>query len=499
MRPGVAAGAVATAVLLGLTGCATTGPAESNAGLPAAAVAAWQSPVPWQPAQPADHLDKGAWWTVFGDAQLDHLQAQALDASPTLAAVAARVRQAQAGTLLARSAWWPRVDASLRSTRQETSANRPAATYGGQAVSTVQNDNVLSLAASYEPDLFGRVSNDVASARASEQQARADLANARLVLSADLAASYFVLRQADAEIDVVRQSIELQTRAVQLLQARRDGGAASGLDVAQQQAQLDATRTQLELLLRQRPQLEHALATLTGQPATTFKLASQPAWAVEPPPLPLAMPSEILQRRPDVASAERAVAAANAQIGVARAAYFPSIVLGASGGWESRDIEALFNGPSLIWSLGASVAQNLFDGGRNDARLEQARAQHDATTAAYRLAVLRALQEVEDGLSGLSALSRAAQSALAASRSAQRALDIAQSRHAGGLATYLDVVTAQQNLLNSRRQSVQIGAQQLAATAYLAKALGGGWRGDEWLAEPVSLGARQPDHQELHP
>lgn len=483
-----------------LAGCAATPnePGSLNATSGATATASsdvttlnWQSPVPWQLAQPADHFDKGAWWSVFGDDVLNRLQTQAWQNNPSLAVMAARVRQAQAGVQLARSSWWPQLDAALRSSRQRTSANRPGATENAQAISTVQNDTVLGLSASYELDLFGRIGNTVTSAQATEQQTQADWSNARLVVSADLAASYFALRQIDAEIAVVQQSIELQNRAVNLLSVRHDGGASSGLDVAQQQALLDTTRTQLDLLLRQRPLIEHALAVLVGQPAPAFKLPSQPEWTLDPPALPLAMPSEILQRRPDVASAERAVAAANAQIGVARSAYYPSIVLGAGAGWESKDLDLLFNGPSVIWSLGLGVAQNLFDGGRNDARVSIARAQHEAAAAAYRQVVLLALQEVEDGLSGLSALGRAAQSAQAATASAQKVLDLAQSRYAGGLASYLDVITAQQSLLNNRRQAVQIGAQQLAATAYLAKALGGGWRADEWLAANSSEPTRR--------
>lgn len=276
---------------------------------------------------------------------------------------------------------------------------------------------------------------------------------------------------------MVEQGLVSQTRAAELLAARHDGGAASGLDVAQQQALLDATRTQLTLLRKQQAQGLHALATLVGAPASTFALpaAARPAAL---PTLPVALPSEVLQRRPDVAAAERALAAANAQLGLAERAWFPSLTMSATAGWESKDIARLFDAPSLLWALGGSLTQAVFDGGRIRAAQEQARAGHDLAAANYRQVVLRAFQEVEDGLSSLNALHTAVNQAEAATRSAQRVLDIAQSRYAGGLSTYLDVVTAQQNVLNNQRLGSQLRGQQQQATAYLVKALGGGWEPD---------------------
>ncbi len=467
---------VPAALLLALlAGCAAPPPAPPAAP-PVAVPASWQSPVPWVEARPADHLAKGAWWSVFGDANLDALINEAERSSPTLAIVAARLKQAQVGTQFARAALLPRVDATLHTARQATSANRPAASYGAQPAATVQNDTVLGASVSYEPDLFGRIAFDTAAAAANERQALADLANARLLLAADLAAAYFALRQVDAEIAAVSQSIEAQSRAVALLGTRHERGAASALDVLQQQAQLDGTRTQLELLQRQRPLVEHALATLSGRPASAFRLPADAAWHLAPPAVPPALPAEALQRRPDIAAAQQAVAAANAQIGVARAAFYPSLLLRANGGYESRQWRSLFGGPSLLWSLGLDAAQALFDGGRNQARLDSARAAHEAVSAAYRLTVLRALQETEDALSSLHALRRAAQAAQAAEASSAKALDIAQARYAGGLASHLEVLTAQQSLLNSRRQAAQINGQQLAASVLLIKALGGGWQ-----------------------
>lgn len=469
---------VLLALVLGLlAGCSTPQADTPPAPLPALP-AAWQSPVPWVQARPAGHLDKGRWWSVFCDADLDALIAEGQRSSPTLDIVAARLKQAQAATQFARAALLPRVDASLRSARQQTSANRPAASYGAQPASTVQNDSTLGASVSYELDLFGRIADDAASALAGERQAQADLANARLVLAADLATAYFALRQVDAEIAVVAQSIEAQASTVELLRTRHEKGAASALDVLQQQAQLDGTRTQLALLQRQRPLVEHALATLSGRPASAFRLPPNAAWHLAPPAVPPALPAEALQRRPDIASAQQAVAAANAQIGVARAAFYPSLVLRANAGYESRQWSALLDGPSLLWSLGLDAVQALFDGGRNQARLASVRAAHEAASAAYRLTVLRALQEAEDALSSLDALAGAAHAAQAAEASAGQALEIAQARYAGGLASHLEVLTAQQSLLNSRRQAAQINGQQLAASVLLVKALGGGWQAE---------------------
>jgi NodT family efflux transporter outer membrane factor (OMF) lipoprotein len=264
----------------------------------------------------------------------------------------------------------------------------------------------------------------------------------------------------------------LQRRALELVSARRELGAASGLDVAQQQALLETTLVQLELLRRQRGQFEHAIATLTGTAAPQFSLAPERRQQLAPA-VPLGLPSELLQRRPDIAAAERAMAAANAQIGVANAAFYPSIVLGSVLGADSRELASLFDAPSLLWSLGLSAAQTIFDGGRLRANLDFSRAGYDATVANYRRVVLLAMQEVEDGITGLTALRRASQQAATARAAAQRVLDMTRARYDGGLSPYLELVTAQQALLLSERQSVQLLGQELVTTVFLIKALGG--------------------------
>jgi NodT family efflux transporter outer membrane factor (OMF) lipoprotein len=356
----------------------------------------------------------------------------------------------------------------------------------------VQNDGTLSFTVGYEVDLAGRVRSTVAGARASAEQSAADLANIRLLLASDLAANYFNLRALDVELDVIERSIALQRRALEFVGARHELGATSGLEVAQQQALLDSTLTQLDVLRKQRSQFEHAIAALTGTPAPSFEIAPSLA-ELKPPAVPLGVPSDVLERRPDVASAERAMAAANAQIGVARAAFFPSVTLGPGLGVESRALGTLFDAPSLVWSLGVAATQTLFDGGRIRANADFAQAGYDATVANYRRVVLGAMQEVEDGITGLAALERASAQAATAVESSRRVLDLATARYEGGASTYLDVITAQQSLLSSERQAAQLRGQQMLTAVLLVKALGGDWQREAAIgaapAPPASPGS----------
>ncbi|MEP7298360.1 MAG: efflux transporter outer membrane subunit [Burkholderiales bacterium] len=437
---------------------------------------AWKVEAPWRESAPSDAVAKGPWWQRFGDAQLDQLQAQARANNPTLVVASARLAQARAAVAGVSAARFPQLAVGERAQRLKISANRPLSNYSSPNFSTVQNDFALSFTVSYEADLAGRVQRSIEGARASAEQSAADLENTRLLLSADLAAAYFNLRALDTEIDVLARSIALQQRAFDLISSRRELGAASGLEVAQQQALLDNTRVQVDVLARQRGQFEHAIATLTGTPAPSFTLTPA-VRAYEPPAIPLGLPSDVLERRPDVASAERAMAAANAQIGVARSAFYPSVLLSPSVGVDSRTIGALFDAPSLLWSLGVSATQTLFDGGRLNANVDIARAGFEATVANYRRVVLTAMQEVEDGITGGAALERAHTQALAAVTSAQRVLDLATARYEGGATTYLDVITAQQALLVTERQAVQLLGQRLLTSVFLIKALGGDWQG----------------------
>lgn len=440
---------------------------------------AWQPEAPWEQAAPMDGALKGNWWELFQDPQLNPLVEHSLSGNQNLRVAAARLNQAQAQLTIARSALFPEIALASSASRSKDSANRPLSAYSTPNQSTVQNDFRLGPSVNYEVDLFGRVRREVEGARASAQQAQADFENARLMLLAALVTNYFSLRETDAEIEVVRHSLDLQRDALNFVTSRHDLGFATGLDLAQQQALFDASETQLELLQNQRAQLEHAIATLVGTPAPGFSLP--PSAAVTPlPVLPLGLPSDLLQRRPDVASAERAMAAANARIGVARAAYFPSIDLlpgiGApSAGWESNALASLFAAPSRLWSIGLSASQTLFDAGKTRANVRFADADYAAAVAGYRQTVLTAMEEVENGITGLATLDRAERQATASVRSAQRAFDIATERYKGGVDTYLDVITAQQTLLTNQRQAVQIQGQQFTTAVFLVKALGGGW------------------------
>ena len=457
------------AILLG--GCAQLPPADKpRIELPPA----WKIEPPWREGTPRDGAPKGPWWQRFGDAQLDALQRQALAANPTLAAASARLAQSRALLAASGAGRLPQLSVGTRDTRQRITENRPLASYTGTNFSTVQNDFQASLAVSYELDLAGRVQRGIDLASASAEQTAADLENTRLVLSADVAGNYVNLRAIDIELDVLTRSIALQRKALDFVSARRELGAGSGLEVAQQQALLDNTLTQVDLLRRQRGPFEHALATLVGTPAPSFSIEPG-TQRLSVPEVPLGLPSDMLERRPDVASAERAMAVANAQIGLANAAFYPSITLASSLGGESRSIARLLDAPSLIWSLGASAAQVVFDGGRMKANLAAARAGHEVASANYRRVVLVAMQEVEDGITGLAALQRAGSQAGRAADSARRVLTLATGRYEGGVASYLEVITAQQALLAAERQAAQVQAQSLQASVFLIKALGGDW------------------------
>lgn len=463
---------LAAAVVAVLASACTAGPdyRRPDVDVPAA----WKVEAPWREARPQDHAAKGEWWKVFGDGELAALERRALAQSPTLAVAIARLAQARAQLDAATAGRYPQLALASRDQRLRITENRPLSNYAAPQFSTVQNDFTLGLAASYELDFAGRVRRGIEAASATAERSEADLENARLLLAADVATAYFNVREADIELDVLARSIALQRRALELASARHDLGAASGIDVAQQQALLDATLTQVDVLARQRGQFEHALATLTGTPAPAFSLAERVEPLV-PPAIPIGVPSDVLERRPDVASAERAMAAANAQVGVAAAALYPSITLSASQGGESRVLASLFEAPSLVWSVGASLTQPVFDAGRIRANIAFARAGYEGEVGNYRRAVLTAMQEAEDGITGLAALERAHGQASAAVASARRVLDMANSRYEGGAATYLEVITAQQALLNNERLAAQLQGQRLLTAVFLVKALGGGW------------------------
>jgi multidrug efflux system outer membrane protein len=444
----------------------------------------WKGEGPWQTAAPKDAIPKGAWWQIFHDAELDRLEQDLLQANQSLAAAQDRLSQARSQARIASSSYFPALSTDPSGLRERISGNRPLV--GSTAATKPVTQDVFNVpfSVNYELDLFGRVRRNLEAANASLQGSAADLESVRLVLTAELAADYFNLRELDREAGVVRQSVDIQQKGLDLVNHRHEGGVASGLEVAQQAALLDATATQLQLVLQQRAQFEHAIAVLTGKSASVFSLTEAP-FDVTPPAIPTGLPSDILERRPDVATSERQMAFENAQVGLATAAFYPHITLGGSGGWESRDMATLINAPSAFWSLGGDLLQPVFNGGRNRANLAATRAVYDESVANYRESVLVAFQQVEDGLSGLALLNQAAKTQQAAVADSRRALDIANSRYVGGVTTYLDVITAQSTLLNNERLATQLLGQQMITSVFLVKALGGSWDASEIQREQV--------------
>jgi outer membrane protein, multidrug efflux system len=479
-RPVLLTGAVIFTLFFAL-GC-TVGPGYKR---PAAQVPdTWKGEGPWEVAAPKDAIPKGAWWQIFHDADLDRLEQDLLQANQSLAAAQDRLAQARAQARIASAAYFPTVNTDPSGERARISGNRPLD--GATAPIRPDTENVFSVpfSVSYELDLFGRVRRNLEAANASLQGSAADLENVRLVLTAELAADYFNLRELDREAGVVKESVDIQQKGLDLVNRRHDGGVANGLEVAQQAALLDATATQLQLVLQQRAQYEHAIAVLTGKAASSFSLAEAPFNAV-PPAIPTGVPSEILERRPDVATSERQMAFENAQVGIAMTAFYPHITLDGSGGWESRNIATLVNAPSAVWALGGDLLQPVFNGGRNRANLASARAAYDQSVANYRESVLEAFQQVEDGLSGLALLNQAAKTQQAAVSDSRRALELANNRYVGGLTTYLDVITAQSTLLTNERLATQLLGQQMTTSVYLVKALGGAWDASDIQREKV--------------
>jgi multidrug efflux system outer membrane protein len=450
----------------------------------------WQSPFPWQPATPLDSLPKNAWWKIFGDSELDQYEDRALANNQTLKLATARLAAARAFARVTASGLYPELSAGVSAERDRVSANRPLNGAAVPSVAITRNTFNIPFTLNYEVDLFGRVRRSVEAANASLQASAADMENVRLLVSSELAADYFQLRELDAEIAVVEKAIAFQEQGLELVEKRHDGGAVSGLDVAQQKTVLDSSHTQLALLDQQRSQFEHALAVLQGLPASEFKAPIR-ALDVQPPSVPMALPSELLQRRPDVATAEREVAAANAQVGVARSAFYPSISLGGAGGLQSTDIAKLLDGPSALWAIGVSALEPVFAGGRNRARLENAKAVYQESVANYRETALVAFQQVEDALSGLNALTAASGSQQSAVADAERSLTLANARYTGGVVTYLDVITAEEQLLTNERLATQIQGQRLVTSVLLVKALGGGWDSSSIAAIGVKPSLKQ--------
>lgn len=483
-----------TVAFLGLATACTVGPHYSRPAAPVPAPDTWKTQPPWEQAAPKDAIPKGKWWQTFNDPALDAYEQQLLQANQSLIAARDRLDQARSLARVATAGMFPQVAADPAAIRERGSANRPlngaspAVVNGVTQPTSAYTQNVFTIpfSVTYEADLFGRVRRNVEAANASLQSTAADLQNVQLVLTAELAADYFTVRELDAEFQVVQESVGYERKGLDLVNNRHEGGVSSGLEVAQQAALLDSTLSQLALVQQSRAQFEHAIAVLVGQPASTFSVPVTPLHEA-PPPVPLGVPSDVLERRPDIATAERDMAFQNVQVGIARTAFYPHITLSGSGGLQSSDISSLFSAPSLVWSLGADALQPIIQGGRNRANLAAARAAYDQSVANYRQAVLTAFQQVEDGISNLSTLSQALTTQSAAVEDARRALTIANNRYVGGVTTYLDVITAQTTLLSNQRLATQLLGQQMVSSVFLVKALGGGWD------------AGEINHERIHP
>ena len=447
--------------------------------------AGWKTAEGWRPARPADGADRGPWWQAFGDPVLNDLMARADARNQTVAQAAAAYRQAHAVTREARASLFPTVglDGSVTHTYSggsRTIVTGGVATGGGDGGGRASNNYSVGLDASWTPDLFGSVSNTVAGDRLTEQARLADLANARLVLHAELATDYLSLRAADAQIASLTATVEAYKRSLAIATNRYNAGIGIHSDVWQAQSQLASAQSDLEGETRTRAQFEDAVAVLVGEAAPAFALAVVPGWAPVTPDVPVDMPATLLERRPDIASAERAVAAANAEIGVAKAAFFPIVSLSGSGGFNSDTISSLVKSSSSLWSLGASVAETILDFGARSARVAQTRAAYDAAVANYRQVTLTAFQDVQDELVAARVLARQEALLREASIAADKSEVSLRDQYLAGTVIYTDVVTAQATALAARRALIQGQLDRQNAAVALIQALGGGWRAGDW-------------------
>ena len=456
------------AVVLLCAGC-MVGPDYFKPSVPMTAT--YKEDQGWKLARPSDTIPRGKWWEIFGDPQLDALEEQVSEANQNVKVAEAHFRQARALIGFARAGLFPTVSAGFSASSLRDSTNRPFVTSANGAST---GDFLLTGDISYEIDLWGRIRRSVTAAREEAQATAGDLESARLSIQAELAVDYLELRSADAQQRLLNDTVQAFKEALQLTINRFEGGAAPKSDVAQARTQLETTQVQATDIAVQRAQLEHAIAVLIGKPPAEFSLQPAPL-DLQPPDIPAGLPSELLERRPDIAAAERRVAEANEQIGIAKAAYFPTVTLNALLGFESSSIRNLGGWQSFLWAVGSSLAQTIFDGGRRRATSEAALANYDATVASYRQATLDAFQQVEDNLAALRILEQETQQQERAVVSAREALQLFTNRYKGGVDNYLQVITAQTVALSNERNQVDIMRRRMDASVLLVKALGGGW------------------------
>ncbi len=433
----------------------------------------YKETAPWMPARPADELSRGPWWKLFADPQLDDLQQKLITNNPDLAAAVAHYKQAQAYSDQLRSGLFPSLTGNANAQRNRQSDNKPLR---GSASNSEYSSYTIGVQADYEVDLWQRVSNQVSAGKATAEAAQANLESVRLSLQAQLAENYVMLRGLDKQIALLKDTVAANQKSLDLTKARHDGGIAPGLDVARAQTQRDTAQSQVEQTLAQRAITEHAIAALVGISVSSFSIAITTA-EIPVPEIPLGVPSDLLQRRPDIAAAQRRVAADNASIGVARAAFFPSLTLSGIIGFQSDTAGNWIAAPNTFWSIGPSLLLNLFDAGKRKAQIKQAEAALDESGARYRSVVLSAFQQVEDNLALLNHYKLAADSQQSAAAAAQKSLDFALSRYRAGAASYLEVATSQALTLQTQRDSLDLNTRQLRASIQLIRALGGGWSG----------------------
>jgi NodT family efflux transporter outer membrane factor (OMF) lipoprotein len=476
LRCGVA---LAVALSLALGACSLAPPLKTPV-IPTSD--AYKEIGPWTPAQPADRLPRDSWWSLYDSAELDDLQKRLISGNPTLAAALANYAQARALSDQARAGLFPTLGVAASVQRNRESVNAPLR---GPTTPTYYNANSIGGSVSYELDLWGQIRNEVAAGEANAAASAADLENARLSLIALLVGDYIQLRSLDRDSAILDQTVDAYTRALSITRQRHDAGIAPGLDVSQAQTQLDVARSQASQTLAQRALMEHAIAALLGVSASTFSIQPQIV-AINLPQIPSGVPTTLLERRPDIAAAQRRMIAANANIGVARAAYFPTLTLGAQGGFQSTGFSNWLSAPSSFWAIGPNALLSVFDGGLRRAQVAQARAEFDASAANYRSTVVSAFQQVEDSLATLNHYHDAAVEEKAAVDAAQHTLDFSMALYTQGATDYLTVVTSQTAVLQTQLEALNLDTLQLMSSVDLIRALGGGWE-DSAKVRNVSL------------
>lgn len=470
-----------SAVLLS-TGC-MVGPKYAKPSAPTAPEYKEQPPSSykenggWKNAQPDDQALRGNWWEIFGDSQLDSLENELTSSNQSLKVAEARLRESRAQIRFNRSFLAPTISTSPSVTNERLSANQP---YFPSAEANNGTGNfTLPIDLTYEVDLWGRVRRTISASREEAQATAADLETARLSLHAELAIDYFELRSADAQKQLLDDTVKAYADALQLTQNRFEGGAAPKSDVAQAQTQLDTANVQDTDVTVARAQFEHAIAVLVGEPPARFSLPPAQEIKLQFPVIPVGVPSALLERRPDIAADERRMAEANDQIGIARAAFFPTLTIGAEGGFAGTTVANWLNWPSRLWAVGPQLSQTLFDAGRRRATSTAAQANYDGTVATYRQTTLNAFQEVEDNLAALRILEKEADQQHQATASAEESLQLFTNRYEGGVDNYLQVITAQTIALADERNDIDIQRRRMDASVLLVKALGGGWNSSQ--------------------